>query len=263
MVQPSESKSHKVPSTAIVTGAARRIGRSIALDLARHGWAVAVHYNTSHREAAAVVAEIESTGGRATALQAPLDDEGKVRDLIPAAIQALGPVGLLVNNAAAFVHDDILQGTRESWDLHMEANLRAPAVLIQEFARALPDRASGNVINILDQRVWNPTPYFMSYTVSKMALWTLTQTLAMSLAPRIRVNAIGPGPTLRGERQTEEHFRVQWQSVPMRRATESAEIAATIRFILDAPSMTGQMIALDGGEHLGWAQPGRGFKPVE
>ncbi len=254
----------KTPTkAALVTGAARRIGRAIALDLARHGWAVAVHYNNSAKEAAEVVAEIEAAGGRATALQAPLQDEDQVRDLIPAAVDALGPVSLLVNNAASFVHDDIQDGTRETWDLHMEANLRAPAVLTQQFARALPEGTTGNVINILDQRVWNPTPYFMSYTVSKMALWTLTQTLAMSLAPRIRVNAIGPGPTLKGERQTEEHFMLQWQSVPMRRSTDPGEIAAAIRFLVDAPSVTGQMIALDGGEHLGWAQPDRGFKPVE
>lgn len=251
------------PRTALVTGAAKRIGRAIALDLARHGWAVAIHYNNSAAEAAEVVAEIEASGGRATALQAPLDDEDKVRALVPAAADALGPVGLLVNNAAAFVHDDIRDGTREIWELHMEANLRAPAVLIQEFARALPEGSTGNVVNILDQRVWNPTPYFMSYTVSKMALWTLTRTLAMSLAPRIRVNAIGPGPTLKGERQTEEHFRLQWQSVPMRRSTDPGEIAAAIRFLVDAPGITGQMIALDGGEHLGWAQPDRGFKSVE
>jgi len=247
----------------LVTGAARRIGRAIALDLARHGWAVAIHYNESAKDAAELVAEIEGSGGRATALPAPLTEEDKVRDLVPAAADALGPVTLLVNNAAAFVHDDIHDGSRETWDLHMEANLRAPAVLIQEFAWALPDRAAGNVVNMLDQRVWNPTPYFMSYTISKMGLWTLTRTLAAALAPDIRVNAIGPGPTLKGERQTEEHFQLQWQSVPMRRKTEPGEIAAAIRFILDAPGMTGQMIALDGGEHLGWAQPDRGFKPVE
>lgn len=251
------------PKVALVTGAARRIGREIALDLARHRWAVAIHYNASAKEAAEVVAEIEALGGRAVALQAPLTDEEAVRTLMPAATDALGPVTLLVNNAASFVHDDIHEGGRETWDLHMEANLRAPTVLTQDFARALPDGASGNVVNILDQRVWNPTPYFMSYTVSKIGLWTLTRTLAMALAPRIRVNAIGPGPTLKGERQSDEHFRLQWQSVPMRRSTEPGEIAAAIRFILEAPGLTGQMIALDGGEHLGWAQPDRGFTPVE
>ena len=258
------AKSNDTPAgTALVTGAARRIGRAIALDLARHGWAVAIHYNTSGEDAADVVAEIEGLGGRAAALQAPLTEEEQVLGLVPAAADALGPVTLLVNNAASFVHDDILEGRRETWDLHMEANLRAPVVLTQAFARALPEGTAGNVVNILDQRVWNPTPYFMSYTVSKVGLWTLTQTLAMALAPQIRVNAIGPGPTLQGERQTEEHFRLQWQNVPMQRSTEPEEIAAAIRFILEAPGLTGQMIALDGGEHLGWAQPGRGFKPVE
>ena len=259
----AESTDTPPAKVALVTGAARRIGREIALDLAQHGWAVAIHYNASGEEAAEVVAEIEALGGRSVALQAPLTEEEAVRTLMPAATDALGPVTLLVNNAASFVHDDILEGRRETWDLHMEANLRAPAVLTQDFARALPDGAGGNVVNILDQRVWNPTPYFMSYTVSKIGLWTLTRTLAMALAPRIRVNAIGPGPTLKGERQSDEHFRLQWQSVPMRRSTDPGEIAAAIRFILDAPGLTGQMIALDGGEHLGWAQPDRGFKPVE
>ncbi len=259
----AKSTESSLRRSALVTGAARRIGRAIALDLARHGWDVAIHYNTSEAEAAEVVAEVEAAGGRAAALQAPLNDEERVRGLIPAATEALGPLTLLVNSAASFVHDDILEGTRETWDLHMEANLRAPTVLIQNFARALPDRAAGNVVNILDQRVWNPTPNFMSYTVSKIGLWTLTRTLAMALAPRIRVNAVGPGPTLKGEHQSDEHFRRQWQSVPMRRSTGTDEIAAAIRFILETPSLTGQMIALDGGEHLGWAQPDRGFKPVE
>ncbi len=259
----TSSPDTKPGKTALVTGAARRIGRAIALDLAAHGWDVAVHYNASKGEAGDVVAAIEAGGGRAVALQAPLTDEDAVRGLLPAVSEALGPATLLVNSAAAFVHDDILEGTRETWDQHMETNLRAPVVLTQCFARALPDDAAGNVVNILDQRVWNPTPYFMSYTVSKIGLWTLTRTLAMALAPRIRVNAIGPGPTLQGERQSEEHFRLQWQSVPMQRSTGTDEIAAAIRFIVETPSMTGQMIALDGGEHLGWAQPDRGFKPVE
>ena len=260
MAQSTETTPTK---TALVTGAARRIGRAIARDLAAHGWAVAIHYNRSEEEAQDAVAAIEAAGGRAAALPAELTDESAVRTLIPAAAEALGPVTLLVNSAAAFVHDDILEGTRETWDLHMEANLRAPTVLTQDFAKALPDDTTGNVVNILDQRVWNPTPYFMSYTVSKIGLWTLTRTLAMALAPRIRVNAIGPGPTLKGERQSEEHFRRQWQSIPMGRSTGTDEIAAAIRFILDTPSLTGQMIALDGGEQRGWAQPDRGFKPVE
>ncbi|MGP1397372.1 MAG: SDR family oxidoreductase [Inquilinaceae bacterium] len=251
------------PETALVTGAARRIGRVIALDLARHGWDVAVHYGRSADEAKAVVAQIEGFGRRATALQADLADEPSVRRLIPEAVAALGPLTLLVNNASRFENDGIADGTRELWDAHIETNLRAPASLIQDFAAQLPADARGNVVNIIDQRVWNLTPYFMSYTVSKTGLWTLTKTSSMALAPRIRVNAIGPGPTMKGERQSDAHFEQQWRSVPLGRPTDPAEIAAAIRFLIDAPAITGQMLALDGGEHLGWAQPSRGIVPTE
>ena len=162
-----------------------------------------------------------------------------------------------------FERDEIDSADRESWDRHMETNLRAPFVLSQAFARQLPPEERGCIINILDQRVWNLTPHFTSYTLSKAGLWTLTQTLAMALAPRIRVNGIGPGPTLKNDRQSEEHFAAQWENVPLKRPTAPEEICQAIRFILDAPALTGQMIALDGGEHLGWAQPGRGFVAVE
>lgn len=248
---------------ALVTGAARRIGRAIALDLAAAGWAVGVHHFTSTAEAEAVVEEIVAAGGRATAVRADLGNEREVAALVPAVTERLGPLTLLVNNASVFERDEALEVTRDSWDRHMEANLRAPFVLTQDFARQLPADAGGLVVNILDQRVWNLTPHFTSYTVSKMGLWTLTQTLAMALAPRIRVNGIGPGPTLRNDRQSEEHFALQWRNVPLRRPTAPAEICAAVRFLIDQPSLTGQMIALDGGEHLGWAQPGRGFVPVE
>lgn len=249
--------------TALVTGAARRIGRVIALDLARHGWDVAVHYGRSVDEAKAVVAQIEGSGRRAIALQADLADEPSVRRLVPGAAAALGPLTLLVNNASRFENDGIADGTRESWDAHIETNLRAPASLIQDFAAQLPADVRGNVVNIIDQRVWNLTPYFMSYTVSKAGLWTLTKTSSMALAPRIRVNAIGPGPTMKGERQSDAHFEQQWRSVPLARATDPAEIAAAVRFLVDAPAITGQMLALDGGEHLGWAQPSRGIVATE
>ncbi len=259
----SESVLKPPPQAALVTGAARRIGRAIALDLARHGWAVAVHHRDSGEEADAVVAEIRAAGGRAVALQADLRNEPRTTALLPEAVEALGPIGLLVNSAAVFVNDTIADVSRDSWNLHVETNLRAPLVLTQAFARALPDDMSGAVINILDERVWNLTPYFLSYTVSKTGLWTLTQTLALALAPRIRVNAIGPGPTLRSPRQTEEQFAAHWQSLPLRRPTAPAEIAEAVRFIVAAPALTGQMIALDGGEHLAWAQPKRGFVPDE
>ena len=260
---PMTSHPDSYPRAALVTGAAKRIGRSIALALAQDGWAIAVHYGQSSEAAEALVAEITANGGQAVALQADLAREAEVATLVPRAVESLGPLGCLVNNAATFRLDQVDDATRESWDHHLEPNLRAPFVLTQAFAQALPADQGGAVINILDQRVWSLTPYFVSYTLAKAGLWTLTRTLAMALAPRIRVNAVGPGPTLKGDRQTEEHFRLQWQSVPMRRRTDPGEIAAAIRFILDAPGMTGQMIALDGGEHLGWAQPHRGFKPVE
>ncbi|SMH59741.1 SDR family oxidoreductase [Azospirillum agricola] len=248
---------------ALVTGAGKRIGRAIALDLAAQGWAVAVHYRSSRADADAVVAGIERAGGRAAAFAADLGREEEVRALVPAVIDRLGPLTLLVNNASRFERDAVADATRESWDAHMEANLRAPFVLSQEFASRLPPEEGGLIVNLLDQRVWNPTPHFLSYTVSKMGLWALTRTLAQALAPRIRVNGIGPGPTLRNERQSEAEFAAQWDSTPLRRGTTPEEICAAIRFLVSAPAMTGQMIALDGGEHLGWAQPAHGFVPVE
>ncbi|MFQ5775826.1 MAG: SDR family oxidoreductase [Kiloniellaceae bacterium] len=251
------------PRAALVTGAARRIGRAIALDLARHGWSVAVHHHTSAEAAAAVVAEIEAAGGRAVALRADLAREPEAGELVPRASEALGPLGCLVNNASVFEPDTAATATRASWERHMEANLRAPLVLAQGFARALPEHAGGVIVNMLDERVWNLTPYFLSYTVSKSALWTLTRTLALGLAPRIRVNGIGPGPTLPSARQSAGQFERQCAMMPLGRGASPEEICAAVRFILAAKAMTGQMIALDGGQHLGWAQPGQGEPAVE
>ncbi|WP_029009992.1 SDR family oxidoreductase [Azospirillum halopraeferens] len=248
---------------ALVTGAGKRIGRAVALDLAAHGWAVGVHFFRSSDHAEEVVHEIVRKGGRAAAVQANLAHEESTDDLVPETVERLGPLTLLVNNASCFERDEADTVTRASWDMHMETNLRAPFVLTQAFARQLPERERGVVVNILDQRVWNLTPHFISYTLSRAGLWTLTQTLAMALAPRVRVNAIGPGPTLRNDRQSEDHFRAQWDSVPLQRGTTPEEICAAIRFLVESPAITGQMLALDGGEHLGWAQPGRGFVPVE
>ena len=242
------------PRAALITGAARRIGRAIALDLARGGWAVAVHYNDSAEAAAEVVEEIETAGGRAVALRANLTRETEVAELVPRARDALGPLGCLVNNASVFEPDAAPTATREGWDRHLEVNLRAPLVLTQSFARALPEGSGGGVVNLLDQRVWNLTPYFLCSTLSKSGLWTLTRTLAMALAPRIRVNGIGPGPTLPSPRQSREQFERQCAEMPLGRATSPEEICAAVRFILAARAMTGQMIALDGGQHLGWAQ---------
>jgi NAD(P)-dependent dehydrogenase (short-subunit alcohol dehydrogenase family) len=246
---------------ALVTGAAKRIGRAIALALADDGYDIAVHYGASRAEADAVARAIVAKGRRAVPLAADLRREAETQDLLGAAAAALGPVTCLVNNASLFERDEALTVTRESWDAHLETNLRAPFVLMQEFARLLPAETGGAIVNILDERVWNLTPHFVSYTLSKAGLWTLTQAMAMGLAPRIRVNAIGPGPTLPSPRQSAEQFARQQAGVPLKRGATPEEIATAVRFILASGAMTGQMIALDGGQHLGWAQPGAAPQP--
>ena len=242
---------------ALVTGAGLRIGRAIALDLARQGCAVAVHYNRSAAAASAVVDAISAGGGRAEAIAADLSDDRAAEALVPRCAAALGPLTLLVNSASVFENDALATATRESWDAHVDVNLRAPLVLIRAFAEQLADGAEGNVINLLDQRVWSLAPDFVSYTVSKAGLWTLTRTLALSLAPRVRVNGIGPGPALPSKRQSQDQFAAHCARLPLRRGTTPDEICRTVRFILETPSLTGQMIALDGGEHL-VSTPARG-----
>ncbi|MHA1113642.1 MAG: SDR family oxidoreductase [Alphaproteobacteria bacterium] len=251
------------PKTVLITGAAHRIGAAIARDLGARGWAVAVHYHGSRAAAEALAAEISDTGGRAQALAADLTVEAETVTLVPAAEAALGPLTCLINNASLFERDSVTDATRESWDRHIETNLRAPFVLAQAFAARLPADAEGNIVNILDQRVRNLTPHFASYTVSKSALWTLTRTMALALAPRVRVNGIGPGPVLPSKRQTEDQFQHQWEGTPLRRGTTPEEICDAVRFILAAPALTGQMIALDGGQHLAWTHPADGIQPPE
>lgn len=253
----SAKQSDKV---ALVTGASHRIGRHIALDLASHGWSVGVHYNDSQEAADEVVALIEKGGGRAFALSADLDNETETRELLPAVAAKLGPLTLLVNNASAFDPDslqslgDPIEGMKQ-YHQQMQVNLTAPLMLSQALVAQLPSETEGNVINILDQKVWRLTPYYMSYTLAKSALWTATKTLAQALAPDVRVNAIGPGPILPNKRQSEAEFRDQCSKLPLKRCSTPDEIARTIRFLIDMPSMTGQMIALDGGRHLAWNTP--------
>jgi NAD(P)-dependent dehydrogenase (short-subunit alcohol dehydrogenase family) len=214
-----------------------------------------VHCHHSRQPAEAVAGEVKAAGGKAVVLAADLADDAETGRLIGDARAALGPVGVLVNNASLFERDEALSASRESWDAHLETNLRAPFRLSQDLARQLADGAEAAIVNLLDQRVWNLTPHFVSYTVSKAGLWTLTQTLALALAPRIRVNGIGPGPTLPSPRQSETEFARQVASVPLKRAPALDEVAGALRFILQTPSLTGQMIALDGGQHLNWGAP--------
>ncbi len=243
------------PPVALVTGAARRIGAAITRSLAADGWSVAVHYRSQADEAEALVAEIVRAGGGARAFQADLADATQVAELIPAVTQSLGTPTLLVNNASIFQRDNARDFTTEGWAAHFDVNARAPVMLAQAFARHLPPAAQGVVVNMIDQRVWRLTPQFFTYTLSKAALWAATQTLAQSLAPRIRVNAIGPGPVLPNPYQDEAAFERQRNATPLEGGATPDEICGAIRFILATPSMTGQMIALDGGQHLSWRTP--------
>ncbi len=240
--------------TALITGAAKRIGRAIALKLATKGWNVAVHYRRSRAEAEAVAAEVRSLGVRAAAIPTDLANTKEVQGLVACCCEALGAPSCLINNASEFQLDTARSATMETWDTHLDINLKAPVFLAQALAANLPDGQNGNVINIIDQRVWRLTPDFFSYTISKAGLWTATRTLAQALAPRVRVNAIGPGPVLKSVHQTDQDFAAEVQSTLLKRGPTPGEIAAAVCFILEAPAMTGQMIALDGGQHLTWAE---------
>ncbi|MDP2579185.1 SDR family oxidoreductase [Shimia thalassica] len=250
---------------ALVTGAGKRLGRAMALYLAQRGYDVAVHYASSADAADQTVSDIQALGRNAAALQADLLVEDETQALLPAAAQALGgPITCLINNASIFEYDRVETATRTSWDRHIESNLRAPFVLIQNMAAqgltATQDennepRSVGVVINMLDQRVRKLTPEFSTYTIAKMGLWALTQTAAQGLAPHLRVNAIGPGPTLIGERQSEAHFTAQRANTVLNRGSNPDEIVAALGYFLDAPGVTGQLLCVDGGQHLGWQTP--------
>lgn len=252
-------------ATALVTGAGHRIGRAIALYLSGRGFDVAVHYASSHQGAQEAVSSIEAAGGRAVALQANLLEDAETEALFEAALQAFGgPVTCLVNNASIFEYDTIATATRDTWDRHMQSNLRAPFLLTQKMAgqgvEAVVDgagepQAAGLIVNMIDQRVRKLTPEFMTYTLAKMGLWALTQTSAQALAPAIRVNAIGPGPTLQGGRQSAEHFAKQRAATTLERGSNPADMTSALGYFLDAPAVTGQLLCVDGGQHLAWQTP--------
>lgn len=240
---------------ALVTGGARRIGRAIAARLASAGYAVAIHHGDSHAEAEALAAELRAAGSHCCTLAADLSDAQAVTALIPAAVEALGPVTLLVNSAASFVDDDVRSLDVAAWDRQFAINLRAPSLLIGAFARQLPPEAGGAVVNIVDQRVWKLTPQYYSYTLSKAALLTATQTLAQALAPRIRVNAVGPGPTFPNVYDGAELMDKEAAATLLGRKVSPDEIAEAVLYLARANSVTGQMIAVDAGQHLGWRTP--------
>jgi NAD(P)-dependent dehydrogenase (short-subunit alcohol dehydrogenase family) len=241
------------PGAALVTGGARRIGRAIVLALARRGHDVAIHHRDSADEAESLAEEARALGVRAAVVSADLSAEAEVRDLVPSAVAALGPLSVLINNASVFEDDRVGGLSRETWDLHLETNLRAPVVLAEAFAAQAPEGAS--IVNLLDQRVLKPDPRFISYALSRNGLWWATRTLAQALAPRIRVNGVGPGPTLASIHQSEAEFAAEQAAVPLGHGPSPEDIAEAVLYLVDARSVTGQMIAVDGGQHLAWRTP--------
>ena len=243
---------HPTPHTAgvLVTGAAQRIGRAIAMDLAASGWPIAIHFNGSEQAAAELRDQILSGGGTAELLQADLSLEKHASHLVARAVERMGPIGVLINNASVFEWDDIDTLDGHSWARHIDLNLRAPLLLSQSFVETLPEDQGGVIINMADSRVLNPTSRHLTYTLSKTGLWTMTQTLAKALAPRVRVNAIGPGPTLAQHGQSDEQFRRRCARLPLQRPASLDEICRTVDFLISVKSITGQLIALDGGDHL-------------
>ncbi|WP_026619223.1 NAD(P)-dependent dehydrogenase (short-subunit alcohol dehydrogenase family) [Ensifer sp. WSM1721] len=240
---------------ALVTGGARRIGRAIVEDLAAHGFAVAIHANDSFAEAETLAAAVRAAGAKAVALRADLTEVDAASGLIEEAAELLGPLDLLVNNASVFNKDSLEEFDDAVWERHFALHVKAPSLLARDFARQRPENVSGLIVNVIDQRVWSPNPRFYSYMLSKSALWTATQTMAQALAPDIRVNGIGPGPTLPNERQDPRDFEAQVEALILKRGPALDEFGRAIRFLFDTPSVTGQMIALDGGQHLAWETP--------
>jgi NAD(P)-dependent dehydrogenase (short-subunit alcohol dehydrogenase family) len=252
------NRMQKLPETrtnVLVTGGAKRIGRAIVEDLAKHGYGIAIHCNSSLDEGEALASAIRAQGGAAAVLVADLTETSAVERLVEQGEAAIGPLSILVNNASIFDPDSLADFCWEQWDAHFAIHVKAPVMLARSLAERLSPGGEGLVVNMIDQRVLKPTPRYFSYALSKSTLWSATVTMAQALAPRIRVNAIGPGPTLANIRQQPDDFEAQVDGLLMKRGPELSEFGATIRYLWEARSITGQMIALDGGQHLAWETP--------
>ena len=245
----------KYIKNALITGAGKRIGSAIANSLSSEGWDLALHYNKSENTTYKLAEKLNRIyGNKIICVKANLEEYNQIEKIFSKINKKLGTLSCLINNAAVFQHDSLRSTNLKKWDIHINTNIRAPLFLSQGFSKRLPYKQKGNIINIIDQRVVNLTPHFLTYTLSKSTLWTLTQTLALSLAPKIRVNAIGPGPTIRSSRQTQKQFAEQCKRMPLKHGAKPKEIGNLVKVILNTPSITGQIILVDGGQHLGWTQ---------
>ena len=237
-------------TAALVTGGARRIGAHLVRMLAARGYAVAIHHRSSAAEAEALAGEIERAGGRAAPLAADLADPAAAEELVTTATAALGPIAVLVNNAAIFEPDRAIDFTAAAWDRQLAINLRAPVILAREFARLLPRGTSGLVVNLLDQQIATPSKSYFSYTVSKLALAAATELLAAALAPRVRVNGIAPGLTLISGAQSPADFERLVDRTPLGKGSSLDAIGRAFEYLLDAAAVTGQILYVDGGRRL-------------
>ena len=236
----------------LITGAATRVGKAIALHFAERGWNIALHYFSSSAKAKELKKTIEKHWVKVALIKADLKNPKQTEKIITSAKKKLGSINCLVNNAALFDKDDITNFTTKSWNDHLNINLLAPTILTRQFAKQAPKKTVSNIINIIDQRIFNLTPFFMSYTISKSGLQTLTKTMAMRLGPNIKVNAIAPGPTIKSKRQTDKHFRNQVRSTLLKKTVRSEDICDTVEFLINNNSVTGQIIAVDSGQNLSW-----------
>ena len=236
----------------LITGAATRVGKAIALHFAKKGWNIALHYFKSSSKAKNLKKIIEQNSVKVILIKADLKNANQVKKIIPTALKKLGTIDCLINNAALFEKDDIYNFTKKSWFDHLNINLLSPAILTQQFAKQVSKKKISNIINIIDQRVFKLTPIFMSYTISKSALYTLTKTMAMRLGPNIKVNGIAPGPTIKSKRQSTKHFNKQTKSTLLKKAVGPEDICDTVDFFINNNSISGQVIAVDSGQNLMW-----------